>query len=152
MSKENDVLEALKEQLKGYFSDPVKWGGGRVDVFRNIAVPAEIPPGGCIIIRDGDPGQPDQCLGQSPVCFYSHRVEIEAYVENGNDQERDNAHALLTSGVGAGIDADPTLGGETKGCVYGRPGSKITPIDGGADIKSALIIATFDYQTNSPLA
>jgi hypothetical protein len=67
-----DALKALLEMLP----DAV--------VERNNVLPEKIPAGGLIILRDGDPGEPEQALGGFGNAYYQHAVEIEVYVEEGN--------------------------------------------------------------------
>ena len=45
-------------------------------VRRNEALPECVPTEGLMILRDGDPGEPDVTLHPPPE-FYSHRVELE---------------------------------------------------------------------------
>ena len=53
-SKAEQVLDALKALLETV-PDAV--------VERNSVLPEKIPDGGLIILRDGDPGEPEQALG-----------------------------------------------------------------------------------------
>jgi hypothetical protein len=46
-------------------------------VRRNEVLPERVPDAGLVIVRDGDPGEPDVTLNPRNE-FYSHRVEIEA--------------------------------------------------------------------------
>jgi hypothetical protein len=71
-SKAEQVLEAIKVLL-----DTVP--GAVVD--RNSVLPEKVPAGGLIILRDGDPGEPEQALGGFRNAYYQHAVEIEVYVE-----------------------------------------------------------------------
>ena len=48
-------------------------------VRRNEALPEKVPDAGLIILRDGDPGEPDVTLNPR-TAFYSHRVELELFV------------------------------------------------------------------------
>ena len=56
-----DALKALLEMVPGAL------------VERNSVLPEKFPDGGLIILRDGDPGEPEQALGG----FHQHAVEIE---------------------------------------------------------------------------
>jgi hypothetical protein len=67
-SKAEQVLEALRTLLE---SVPA------AKVGRNTALPETIPAGGLIVLRDGDPGEPDQALGGFAGAYYSHRIEVE---------------------------------------------------------------------------
>lgn len=48
-------------------------------VRRNEVLPERVPDAGLVILRDGDPGEPDVTLNPRTE-FYSHRVELDAYV------------------------------------------------------------------------
>ena len=54
MSKPERILEAIKALL-------ITVPGGKVE--RNTAVPEKVPTGGLIVLRDGDPGEPETALG-----------------------------------------------------------------------------------------
>ena len=74
---------------------------------RGEVLPERVPASGLLILRDGEPGEPEVTL--SPLRHhYQHRAEIEAVVQ-GTD--RDTAFDTLTASIGAAIAADRTLGG-----------------------------------------
>ena len=85
-SKAEQVLDALKALLETV-PDAV--------VERNSVLPEKIPDGGLIILRDGDPGEPEQALGGFGSTYYQHAVEIEVYVEEGDAAARDAAFDAL---------------------------------------------------------
>ena len=101
-SKAEQVLDALKTLLE-MVPDAV--------LARNSVLPEKIPDGGLIIVRDGDPGEPEQALGGFGSTYYEHAVEIEVYVEEGDAAARDAAFDDLLQQIGAALEADPTLGG-----------------------------------------
>jgi hypothetical protein len=142
-SKAEQVLEALKALLETV-PDAV--------VERNSALPEKIPDGGLIILRDGDPGEPEQALGGFGSTYYQHAVEIEVYVEEGNGVVRDSSFDDLLQQIGAALDADPTLGGLAFGLTYGRPEPVIEAVAGAPAIKAATLIVTVDYETEAPLS
>jgi hypothetical protein len=141
-SKGEQVLDALKTLLE-------TMPGAKIE--RNSVLPEKIPTGGLIILRDGDPGEPEQALGGFGSTYYQHAVEIEAYVEEGDAAARDAAFDLLQQ-IGGALEADPTLGGLAFGMTYGRPEPSIEPIAGAPAIKSATLSVTIDYETDAPLA
>ena len=51
-------------------------GPGAV-VERNSVLPEKIPDGGLIILRDGDPGEPEQALGGFGNAYYQHGAMVE---------------------------------------------------------------------------
>ena len=112
-SKAEQVLGALKALLEA-IPDAV--------VQRNSVLPEKIPDSGLIILRDGDPGEPEQALGGFGSTYCQHTVEIEVYVEEGDAAARDAAFHALLQQIGDAIEADSTLGGLAFGLTYGRPG------------------------------
>jgi hypothetical protein len=142
-SKAEQVLDALKALLE---SVP----GATID--RNSVLPEKIPGGGLIILRDGDPGEPEQALGGLGNAYYQHAVEIEIYVEQGNAAVRDSAFDGLLQQIGAALEADLTLGGLSFGLTYGRPEPAIEAIAGAPAIKSATLTVTVDYESEAPLS
>ena len=142
-SKAEQVLEGLRAALETV-SDAV--------VQRNSVLPEKVPAGGLVILRDGDPGEPDQALGGFGSTYYQHAVEIEVYVEEGDATARDATFDDLLQQIGVALEADPTLGGLAFGLTYGRPEASIEAIAGAPAIKSATLSVTVDYETDAPLA
>jgi hypothetical protein len=142
-SKSEQVLEAFKALLETV-PDAV--------VERNSAAPEKVPDGGLIILRDGDPGEPEEALGGFGNAYYQHAVEIEVYVQGGDAAARDAAFDALLQQVGTTLEADPTIGGLAFGLTYGRPESAIEAVSGAPAIKSATLTVTVDYETSAPLS
>ncbi len=136
-SKTEQILVALKSAL-----DVIP----DVSVERNSAVPEKIPAGGLIVLRDGDPGEPETSLGGFGGAYYSHAIEVEVYVEAG-----DAAFDALLGEIGTVLAADPTLGGLAFGMTYGRPDVDAEGAAGAPVIKAGTITVTVEYETESPL-
>ena len=142
-SKAEQVLDALKALLE---TEP------DVVVERNSVLPEKIPAGGLIILRDGDPGEPEQALGGFGNAYYQHAVEIEVYVEKGDASARDAAFDALLQQIGVALGTDTTLGGLAFGLTYGRPEPSIEAVAGAPAIKSATLTVTVDYESDAPLS
>ena len=142
-SKAEQVLEALRGVL-----DLVP---GAV-VQRNSVLPEKVPATGLIILREGDPGEPEQALGGFGSTYYQHTVEIEIYVEDGDAAARDAAFDALLQQIGAALETDPTLGGLAFGMTYGRPEPAIEAVAGAPAIKTATLTVAVDYESDAPLA
>jgi hypothetical protein len=142
-SKGEQVLDALKALL-GTVPGTV--------VERNSAMPEKIPDGGLILLRDGDPGDPEQALGGFGNAYYQHAVEIEVYVEEGDAAARNAAFDDILQQIGTVLETDPTLGGLVFGLTYGRPEPAIEAIAGAPAIKSGTLTMTVDYETGAPLS
>jgi hypothetical protein len=142
-SKAEQVLETLRGVL-----DLVP---GAV-VQRNSVLFEKVPVGGLVILRDGDPGEPEQALGGFGNAYYQHAVEIEVYLEEGDAAARDAAFDTLLQQIGVALEADPTFGGLAFGLTYGRPEPAIEAVSGAPAIKSATLLVTIDYETSAPLS
>jgi hypothetical protein len=142
-SKAEQVLEAMKTLL-----DTVP--GAAVE--RNSVLPENVPAGGLVILRDGDPGEPEQALGGFGSSYYQHAFEIEVYVEEGDAAARDAAFDAVLQQIGVALEADPTLGGLAFGLTYGRPEPAIEAVAGAPAMKTATLSVTVDYETSAPLS
>ena len=141
-SKTEQILTALTNRLRAV---------PKAKVERNTAAPERIPKGGLIVLRDGDPGEPEQTLGGIGGVYYSHAVEIEVYVETGEAAARDTAFDVLIQGIGTALDADPTLGGLVFGMTTARPGIDTEAVIGAPAIKTGTIECVIEYETATPL-
>ena len=118
-------------------------------VLRDEVLPERIPAAGLIILRDGQPGEPDVTL--SPLRYhYQHRAELEVVVQAGTS--RASAFDTLIAAIGAALDADRTLGGICDWIEPDAPASVDLPIEGAATLKAAVITVVLHYTTNGPLA
>ncbi len=118
-------------------------------VLRDGVLPERIPATGLIILRDGQPGEPDVTL--SPLRYhYQHRAELEVVVQAPNG--RASAFDTLIAAIGTALDADRTLGGLCDWVEPEAPASVDLPIEGAAALKAAVITVVLHYTTTGPLA
>lgn len=118
-----------------------------VPVLRGEVLPERIPPAGLMILRDGEPGEPEVTL--SPLTYhYRHRAEIEAVVQGAN---RDATFDALCASIGAVIAADRTLGGLCDWVEAEAPQPVDLPVEGAASLKAAVIPVILHYSTTDPL-
>jgi hypothetical protein len=115
---------------------------------RSDVLPERVPTSGLLILRDGEPGEPDVTL--SPLRYhYQHRAEIEAVVQGA---ARDTAFDTLAASIGAAIAADRTLGGLCDWVEAEAPRPVDLPVEGAASLKAAIITVILHYSTADPLA
>ena len=118
-------------------------------VLRDEVLPERIPPSGLIILRDGQPGEPDVTL--SPLRYhYQHRAELEVVVQASTG--RASAFDDLIASIGTALEADRTLGGVCDWVEPEAPASVDLPIEGAAALKAAVITVVLHYTTTGPLA
>lgn len=118
-------------------------------ILRDEVLPERIPAAGLIILRDGQPGEPEVTL--SPLRYhYQHRAELEVVVQAGTG--RVSAFDSLITAIGAALDADHTLGGLCDWAEPEAPASVDLPVEGAAALKAAVITVVLHYTTAGPLA
>ena len=116
-------------------------------ILRGDVLPERMPPDGLLILRDGEPGEPEVTL--SPVAYhYQHRAEIEAVVQGA---ERDATFDTLCASIGTAIAADRTLGGICDWVEAEAPRPIDLPVEGAASLKAAVIPVVLHYTTADPL-
>jgi hypothetical protein len=119
-------------------------------VLRNEVLPAKLPAGGLVIVRDGDPGEPEVTL--NPVSYlWQHRAELEVVVEAATAAARDAALDALLVAIGATLTSDPPLGGAVDWSEAGAPRTEDLAIEGAAALKGAVVPVTLVYTSTQPL-
>ena len=114
---------------------------------RGEVLPERVPAGGLLILRDGEPGEPEVTL--SPLRYhYQHRAEIEAVVQG---PDRDASFDALCASIGAALAADRTLGGICDWVEAEAPRAVDLPIEGAAALKAATVTVVLHYTTADPL-
>jgi hypothetical protein len=117
-------------------------------VLRGEVLPERVPAAGLLILRDGEPGEPEVML--SPLTYhYQHRAEIEAVVQGA---DRDAAFDTLAAGVGTALAADRTLGGLCDWVEAEAPRPIDLAVEGATTLKAAIIPIVLHYATADPLS
>ncbi len=117
-------------------------------VLRDEVLPERIPPAGLIILRDGQPGEPEVTL--SPLRYhYLHRAELEVIVQTSGN--RAAAFDTLIAALGSAFATDRTLGGLCDWVEPEAPASVDLPVDGAVPLKAAVITVVLHYTTADPL-
>ena len=115
---------------------------------RGDVLPERVPAAGLLILRDGEPGEPEVTL--SPLRYhYQHRTEIEAVVQCA---ARDATFDTLCASIGALIAGYRTLGGLCDWFEAEAPRPVDLAVEGAAGLKAAVIQVILHYSTADPLA
>lgn len=117
---------------------------------RNALLPERVPPAGLVILRDGDPGEPE-ALMSPPLYYYEHRAEIDVVVDRASATERDAAFDAIKLSIGAAIAVDRTFGGLCDYALGEAPAPVDLPIDGAEGLKAATIGIVLAYAAPDPL-
>ena len=117
-------------------------------VLRDEVLPERIPPAGLVILRDGQPGDPEVTL--SPLRYhFQHRAELEVIIQGAND--RATAFDTLIAAIGTALAADRTLGGLCDWVEAEAPASVDLPVEGAVSLKAAVVTVLLHYSTADPL-
>lgn len=143
MTKRESVLQALYTALGG-IAGP--------DVERESPLPESVPAGGLIILRDGDPGQPDVTLGGPDGAVYSwrHTAEIEVIVQ----KPKSMAHTTLDDLIGAigiAVKSNRTLSGAVEYTEPLAPQLSDFGTEGATPFKGATIPLVLYYTSSGAL-
>jgi len=140
--KSETVLKALMAALE--VSKPA---GASLE--RNSVLPQSIPGAGALILRDGDPGQPEVTL--SPLAYhYEHRAEVDVLIDRP-PTARDAAFDTLIRAVGAALASDRTLGGLCDWVEGEAPAPLSLAVEGAEGLKAATLTLVLHYSTPDPL-
>lgn len=121
-------------------------------VLRGETVPQRIPPGGIVVVRDGETVEETPIL--SPLAWQiEHRAEIEITVAGATPASRNALLDALLVDIAAAITANRTLGGAVE---WAQPGSVFfedVEFEGAAAARAAAIPVTLWFTVaGSPLA
>lgn len=141
-SKREAVLDALRGLIAAALPN--------AEVKRNLAKPERIPPGGLIVIRDGDPGEPEVTL--SPLSYlYTYRIPVEAAAFESATLTREQVIDSMLAAIGAAIVADRRLGGLVDWIEAEAPVSDDAETLGSQPARSAELAIIAVYVTADPL-
>ncbi len=120
-------------------------------VLRGEALPERVPAGGLVILRDGEPGEPEVTLSP-PRYHYEHRAELEVMVQGKASADRDTVFDTLISDIGTALAANRTLGGLCDWVEAEAPRPVDLPVEGGQALKAAVVPVILHYVTADPLS
>ena len=142
MTRREQVLAALLLRLQS---------GLAATVHRNEVLPERVPEAGLVILRDGDPGEPDITLNPR-TAFYSHRVELELFVTQPTVGSGEALLDALVADVHTALVPDPSIGGLAENLVVTAPETGVLAVEGAAPVLTARLTIIVDYLVSDPLA
>ena len=142
MSRREDILTSLFSTLESALAANVR---------RNEVLPEKVPAAGLVILRNGDPGEPDVTLNPRTE-FYAHRVEIEVYVPHDPTGGGEAALDALLGSIGMALRIDSSLGGLAENLTPSAPETGALAIEGAAPVLTARLVVTVEYLVSDPLS
>lgn len=143
--------DSKSEQVLGALHSALVSGLAGVTVVRNEAVPLEIPAAGLVILRDGEPGEPE-FIHSPATWYYEHRAEAEVYVDLSTAALRDARFDQIKTGIASALAGNRTLGGLVDYAVGENPSPLELSHEGIPGVKAGVIIVVLPYDTSDPLA
>jgi hypothetical protein len=120
------------------------------EVKRNQDKPERIPPGGIVIVRDGDPGEPEYTL--SPLAYtYTHRIPLDVAAFASQSLTREQALDQMLEPIGTSVAADPTFGGLCDFAECEAPDTDDLETEGARSGRWASTAVLATYTTSNPL-
>jgi hypothetical protein len=140
--KSQEVLAALAALIDG--------AAGAV-FERNSVVPENLPAQGLIILRDGDPGEPETQMSP-PAWLYEHRASADVIVCGDSEEDRAALLDAILSDIGSRLAADRTLGGLCDHVEPRAPQRLDVPVEGAEPLKAVSVAIILSYEASDPLA
>ncbi|PRX29006.1 hypothetical protein SAMN05216257_10487 [Meinhardsimonia xiamenensis] len=140
MRKSEQVLQALAAVIEAGLPAGAAFRRGG-------SLPARVPAGGLVILRDGDPGEPEVLLSP-PTYVYQHRAQLEVLADGSN---REAVFDSLCAAIGVALAGDRTLGGVCDWAEPEAPAPEELSEDGGEGMKAAVVPVVLHYATGDPL-
>ena len=121
-------------------------------VLRGETMPQRLPPGGLVVLRDGETAEETAIL--SPLAWaIEHRAEVEVTVGGATPAARNALLDALLVDIAAAITADRTLSGAVEWTQPGAPDFEDVEFEGAAAARAASIPVTLFFTVaGSPLA
>jgi hypothetical protein len=145
MSKRLAVLIAVKAMIAAALPGAdVKGLDNRADK------PDRIPANGLIIVRAGDPGDPDVDLCP-PTYHFAHQIPVEIAGYQSATQTNAEVIDTMMGRIGTAIALDRTLGGLCDHLEALAPGTDDITAAGAASAAGADLVLVARYATTDPL-
>ena len=145
MSRRLDVLKAVKDLIAAALPNADVIGLDNDD-----AIPTRPTPGGRVIVRSGDPGEPE--IDLCPLTYnFEHEIPLE--LTGWRDGEKTSEEVLdeMMVPIGAEIERDRSLGGL---CTWVEARSPLTDdvfLEGASPEDRADLVIVATYATTNPL-
>jgi hypothetical protein len=121
-------------------------------VLRNETVPQRLPPGGLVVLRDGNTVEETPILSP-PAWQIEHRAEIEVTVAGAMPGARAALLDALLVDIGTAITGNRSLGGAVEWAQPGAADFEDVEFEGAAAARAATIpVSLFFTAAGSPLA
>lgn len=141
-SKREAVLAAVRALIAGALPT--------AEVKRNLAKAERIPAGGLVVVRDGEPGEPETTL--SPLTYhFEHRIVVEVAANEAAGTPREQALDTMLGAIGVAVAVNRTLGGLCDWVEAEAPSTDDAEALGATPVRFALLSIVASYATTDPL-
>lgn len=145
MSKRLEVLAAVKALVQSALPHAKVIGLDGED-----AAPTRVPPTGMVVVRSGDPGEPEVDLCP-PVYHYTHRIPIEVSAYETTAKSGEEVVDEMMGRIGAVVEVDRTLGGRCDWLEPTGPNTDDIYTEAATPARGGDFDLLASYSTTSPL-
>ncbi len=143
-TKSEAVLIALAAAVEGRLPVGTKF-------YRNSILPLNLTADGIVILRDGNPGDPEMLMSP-PTYVYEHAAEFDVVVNARAGTDPSLLFDTIKAAIGLAIATDRTLGGLCDHVEAEAPILNDEAVEGGLGMTTASIPVKLIYATSDPLA
>lgn len=119
------------------------------EVERDAPWPFKVAEGGQVIVRDGEPGEPEECF--SPNAFtYRHAIPLEVFAPESVADRHAFMDAMLTA-LADRLELDRSLGGLCSWADLDAPSPDDVASAASQPIRAAVVTLTAEYTTTRRL-
>ncbi|MBB3910839.1 hypothetical protein [Sphingomonas desiccabilis] len=145
MSKRLEVLAAVKALVQSALPHVKVIGLDGED-----AAPMRVPPTGMVVVRSGDPGEPEVDLCP-PVYHYTHRIPIEVSAYETTAESGEEIVDRMMGLIGGAVEANRTLGGLCDWLEPTGPNTDDIYTEAATPARGGDFDLVASYSTTSPL-
>jgi len=143
-------MTSRREQVLGAVHALIASTLPSAEVKRNLAKPERVPPGGLVIVRDGDPGEPEITL--SPLTYiFTHRIPMEVAAYETSSEIRERVLDGMLAALGGAVASSRTLGGLCDFIETEAPVTEDVETAGARAVRWADAVIVAVYGTTDPL-
>lgn len=144
-------MASVRETALCALQDALEAVAGRKVAARNSHIPEVITGEGLLVLRDGDPGEPEIDLGVIRY-YYEHEALIDCVVQASSQATLNKQLDELLQDISTAIAADDTLAGTVDKALVGAPiDEEDTVWEGAEDLRGVIVPITLIYSTTNPL-
>lgn len=145
MSVRENAMDALQALL-----EIVAAGSSAKVLERNSELSTRVPSYAAMVLRDGEPGEPEITIGAPAHYLWEHDCTVEILMQGHDAGSRQSMALALVDDIAAALLADPSLDGRLAHVRCKAPSLDHEAIDGGPGTITVTLPIMLQYTSTSP--